>query len=177
MTRAIALALLAVVACKPESARRSDRAAKDLVEEREELVKAARELPDGDVVKGTKAVLEEAGDLARAADRFERQKSRRLAALQLSHDLAASQTGLISVLARDMPITDAARGEINGKLTRLQMRLDEATNLIEGLMRVQLDGWEARNTDVTDAMKRLEDARKDAWDALEDAPKTDRSES
>lgn len=168
-----ALVLSQLIACKPESARRADRAAKDLVEQREDLVAAAKKLPDKPLAEGAKEVLEEAGELAEAAHAFEHQKSRRIATLMIAHDLTTTQAALIGVLARDTPITDAARGDVNEKLTRLHTRLDEASNLIEGLQHVTIDGWEDRNTAATDAMKRLDDARADAWEALEEAPHTD----
>jgi hypothetical protein len=168
-----ALVLAQVIACKPESARRADRAAKDLVEKRVELVAAAKKLPDTPLAEGAKAVLVEAGELARAAYEFEQQKSRRIAALFMARDLTATHAALIGVLARDSPITDAGRGEVNEKLTRLLRRLDETSNMIEGLEHVTIDAWEDRNAAATDAMKRLDDARTDAWEALEEAPHID----
>jgi hypothetical protein len=176
MTRLLAIAIL-LVACKPESARRADRAAEDVVEQRKDVVEAAKKLPDKPLAEGARELFAETGELTKAARKFELQKSRRLAMLQQTHDLAALQTGVIGVLARDLQITDAARGDINEKLTRFQMRLDETANLIEGLFSVEIDVWEQRDSEVTDAMKRLEDARKAAWDAVEDAPHIDRSAS
>ena len=170
MTRLLAVALLVTAACKPESARRADRAADEVLAERKDVVEAAKKLPDKPLAEGATELFEEAGELSQAAREFDRQKSRRLALLLQTHDLTSTQTGVISVLARDMQITDAARSEINEKLTRLQRRLDETANLIEGLSSVQIDAWEERDIAVTDAMKRLEDARKSAWDAVDDAP-------
>jgi hypothetical protein len=72
-----------------------------------------------------------------------------------------------------MQITDAARGKLNEKLTRLQTRLDETANLLEGLATVNIDAWEECNSAVTDAMKRLDDSREDTWESLEDAPHID----
>lgn len=169
---AIIAAALATKACKPESARRADRAAKDVVSQREDLVEAARQLPDQ-----PGAVLAEVGELATAAAEFERQRSRRLAALGSQYDVNATQASLVGVLARDLPITDAARGEVNERLTRLHARLTEAADLIEGLGMVHIDAWEERNTAVTEAMERLDDAATDAWEALEDAPQIDPSAS
>ncbi len=163
---AVVAAAFAATACKPESARRADNAAKAVVEKREQLLEAARNAkPD--------EVIQEAGELAKAAQQFERQKSRRLATLQATQDLYSTQAGLIGVLSRDMKITDAARAAINEKLTRLQALLVETTNMIEGLTTVNIDTWEARNTAVTDAMQRLDDSRKNTWGALEDAPHID----
>lgn len=179
MMRLCGLALLAaaLLGCKPESARRADRAADRVVDEREDVVEAAKKLPEKPLAEGASELIEETGELSRAARRFEYHKSRRLMTLQSTHDLAATQTGIISVLARDMQLTDAARGDINEKLTRFQMRLDETANMIEGLRNVDIDAWETRNTDVTDAMRRLEDARKGTWDALEEAPRPARGAS
>jgi len=164
-------AVFTIAACKPESARRADRAAKDVVEQREDVVEATKRSAS------VEEVLEEAGELVQAANAFEWQRSRRIMELRMEHDLTASQAGVIGVLARDLPITDAARGEINEKLSRLHSRLDEATNLIEGLARVGVDTWEQRDDAATEAMKRLRAARKDAWEALDDAPQIDRSAS
>jgi hypothetical protein len=162
---AVAAAFAATV-CKPESGRRADRAAKEVVEQRDDLLDVVeQDQPD--------EVLAEAGKLAKVAHQFEVQKSRRLAALQTSYDLCVTQRGLIAVLARDMQITDAARGKLNEKLTRLQTRLDETANLLEGLATVNIDAWEERNSAVTDAMKRLDDSREDTWESLEDAPHID----
>lgn len=181
MTRlALSAALVAALfasACKPESARRADRAARDLIEERDDVVKAAKQIGDKPLGEVSANIAAETGKLARAAHEFEKQKSRRLAALHAILDVDASQAGIIGVLARDMPITDAARGDVNDKLTRFHMRLDEVQNLIEGLTTVAVDNWEQRNGECTDAMKRLANARSDAWEALEDAPQLDRSAS
>lgn len=162
----VVAAASAATACKPESARRADRAAKDVAEKREKLVEAAKEAKPAEV-------LAEAAELAKAAHKFELQKSRRLATLNASQDLYSTQAGVIGVLARDMKITDAARGAINLKLTSLQTSLDETANLIEGLTKVSIDTWETRNAAVTDAMERLDDSRQQTWGALEVAPLID----
>ncbi len=169
MTRFLAVVLVFAAACKPESARRADRAADEVIEQREQVIEAARKLPEKPLAEGATELFEQAGELTEAARKFDRQKSRRLATLQQMHDLTAMHTGVIGVLARDMEITDAARAELNEKLTQLTLRLDETADLIEGLSSVEIDAWEERDTAVTDAMTRLEDARKSAWQALDDA--------
>lgn len=168
----VVAAVFAATACKPESARRADRAAKDVVEQRDDLVKAAKNIADE-----PEQVLAEVGQLAAAAEKFDKLKQARLAALRGQHSVIASQTLLIGTMARELPITDAARGDINEKLTRFQARLDEAQNLIEGLSRTMIDDWEQLDTAATDAMQRLDDARKAAWESLEDAPHIDHSAS
>lgn len=167
---ALVAAMVAATACKPESARRADRAAKDVVEQRQALLKAAK-------AAKPEAVLAETGDLMRAAREFERQKSRRLAKLHATHDLVLSQDGILMVLASDMMITDAARSEINAKLTKLAAAVEETANLIDGLAHVPIDTWSERDEAVIGAMKRLEDSRSDAWDAVESAPQIDPSAS
>jgi hypothetical protein len=55
------------------------------------------------------------------------------------------------------------------------MRLDEAANLIQSLEGVDANHWEGRERETADAMNRLEDAREDAWEALDDAKTIDRT--
>jgi len=77
----------------------------------------------------------------------------------------ATQPIIINTMARVFPLTEAGRAQVTAKLQQLQMRFDEAKNALR----------EADDSKVADAMKRLEEARKDAWDALDKAPRTDRS--
>jgi len=175
---AAVVTLVASAGCKPESARRADRAAKEALAERDQLHEAARKLAETpDLVQGTAKVLQEAGELAQAAQKFEARRVARIDALRAQHAVVASQPKLIGTMAENLPLTDAARGAINEKMMRLQAALQETTNLIEGLETVELDGWGARDSEVTAAMHRLDDVRKDAWRALGRAPHIGRSSS
>jgi hypothetical protein len=69
----------------------------------------------------------------------------------------------------------AACKQVKEKLDVLQLRLDETKNMIEGLRHVDAGHWKDRDDKVENAMQSLDDARKDAWKAVEDAPRVDRS--
>jgi hypothetical protein len=155
--------VIAFAGCKPETARKADRAAEDVLEQRADLKKAAQGEPH--------QVAVESKELSAAAQRFTETKRIRIAALRGEHSVIATQIKLISTLAEHSPITDAGRADINNKLSAFQLRLDEAKNQIEGLAGAAVDTWEQRDDAVRDAMSALESARKAAWRALDDAPR------
>jgi chromosome segregation ATPase len=160
-TRAALAIVIAFAGCKPESARKADRAAKDVIEQRADLKKA--EQPD--------QVAVERKELSAAAQQFTESKRIRIAALRGEHSVIATQIRLISTLTEYSRITDGGRADINNKLSAFQMRLDEAKNQIEGLAGAAADAWEQRDDAVRDAMDALESARKAAWRSLDDAPR------
>jgi hypothetical protein len=87
----------------------------------------------------------------------------------------ATQPTIISAMANVFPLTEAGRADVSDKLQKLQMRFDEAKNQV-GLVRTALpDHVDDAETKAKDAMGRLDEARKAAWDALDRAPRTDRS--
>lgn len=88
----------------------------------------------------------------------------RIRSLEAQLQVIATQPVIIHTMARVFPLSEAGRAQVTHKLEALQMRFDEAKNLVR-----------AGDPQATEAMKRLEDARKDAWDALDKAPRTDRS--
>lgn len=85
-------------------------------------------------------------------------------ALVAELQVIATQPVIISTMARVFPLTEEGRARVTAKLEALQMRFDEAKNLVE-----------AGDPRAADAVKKLDAARKDAWDALDKAPRTDRS--
>jgi hypothetical protein len=106
---------------------------------------------------------------------FAARRQLRARALEAQLQVIATQPMLINTIAQVFPLTEAGRARVTEKLVALQMRFDEAKNQI-GLVRTSLpDQLEAADAKATDAMKKLDDARKDAWDALDKAPRTDRS--
>lgn len=148
-----ALLLFSAIGCKPESARRSDTAAKQVIEKRKHL-----------------AIGKEAADLAEAEHAFLTRRKSRVAILQGQHSVVASQTTLISLLAQGFSLSDASRMDINAKLHAFQMQLDETANAIEQLKRVSASQWEARDAAIIEAMDKLDEARRAAWHSLEAAP-------
>ena len=85
-------------------------------------------------------------------------------ALEAELQVIATQPIIISTMARVFPLTEQGRARVTEKLEALQMRFDEAKNLVE-----------AGDPRAADAVKALDAARKDAWDALDKAPRVDRS--
>jgi hypothetical protein len=159
-----ALAIAVVFAgCKPETGRKAERAAKDVVEQREDLEAATRQTPE--------KLAAEAEELSQATKLFIERKRIRIAALRGEHSVVGTQIRLISTMAEYFPLTDAGRADINNKLTTFQRELDEAKNHIDGLERLGPDEWTTRDDAVQDAMDELDNVRRAAWRALEDAPR------
>jgi hypothetical protein len=166
----VVLAIAVVFAgCKPETARKAERAAKDVVEQRQDLKEATQSDP-------TK-VAAESKELSEAATLFVERKRIRIAALRGEHSVIATQLKLISTLSEYFPLTDAGRADINNKLSQFQMRLDEASNHIEGLDGAPADHWIERDDAVREVMEKLDGAREAAWRALQDAPRVHRTAS
>ena len=159
---ALAIAL-AFAGCKSETARKADRAAKDVLHQRADLEKAVQQQPVD--------AAAESKELSAAAKQFIERRRIRIAALSGQHSVIASQLQLISTFAEYARITDAGRADINNKLSAFRMKLDEAINQIDGLREVGADSWQQRHDAVQDAMDALESARKSAWRALDDAPR------
>ena len=114
-----------------------------------------------------KDVGEEAHELTNAQADFERARMVRIATLRGVQSVLASQAPLINAFANDI--------ETREKLQIFQMRLDEAGNEIQALQGVPAASWDQRHDDVNQAMSRLEDARDDAWKAVDDADHPDRT--
>jgi hypothetical protein len=171
-TVALGLALVAAQGCK-DSARDANRAADRVVDKEHDLNKAPADRRLEDVADSE--VRKKRLELFDAAADFEAKRNIRIAALRSEHAVIASQPMLISTMVESFPLTDRGRADVNEKLTIFQLRLDESGNLIQGLNATNARTWKERNDAASEAMNRLEDARKDAWKALEDAPRTDRS--
>jgi hypothetical protein len=159
-----ALAIAVVFAgCKSETGRKAERAAKDVLVQREHVEQAARE--------GGTNVAAEAQELSRAARLFVERKRIRIAALRGEHSVIGTQAQLISTMAEYFPLTDAGRADIHDKLTRFQAKLEETADYIDGLDGAGAEDWKERDDAVQDAIDELDDARRAAWRALTDAPR------
>lgn len=159
-----ALAIAVVLGgCKPDTARKADRAAETLLEQRDDLKEAMKAQPA--------RVATETKELSDAVKRFAEKKRIRIAALRGEHSVIATQLRLISTLTEYSQLTDAGRADINNKLSAFQMRLDEASNHIEGLSGAGAEVWQQRDDAVREVMSVLESARRAAWKALDDAPR------
>jgi chromosome segregation ATPase len=172
-----AIALLASQGCKPESARKADRAADKVTDTRSDLRDVRRDLGKKMVEQTarSKEIVEKSGELATAEAEFRARRNIRVQELSAEHALIATQPMVIDTLAQAYPITSEGRARLAEGLEILRMRLDETGTMIAALKSAGVAEWKQRDDAVIDAMKRLDDARKDAWKTLDDAPRTNRS--
>lgn len=190
---AIAAALLAApTACtNNDPGREADRAAdrlnskaEDLQDESKDLAEKARSRSTAPadakatvkkLARETTDVGDRANDVARATDAFERTRRTRVETLRAAHAVIASQSPLIATLAQAFPLVEGDRGKVAEKLQIFQMRIDEAGNAIQTLQATDAATWKDRDDEASRAMSRLDEARTDAWDALADAKRLDRT--
>jgi hypothetical protein len=154
---------LAAMGCKSESARKADHAAHRVQAERKHLEQAINRSTD---------LAKPSGKLVKAQSEFATHRRARVMTLRAAHAVISSQPMLISMMARNFALSDAGRADVDQKLVILQMHLDEAKNLIEALDATDASIWEERDDAVRTEMDKLETARRDAWKALENAPRT-----
>ena len=106
---------------------------------------------------------------------FAARRQNRYRALDAQLQVIATQPILINTMAKVFPLTEAGRTLVTAKLQTLQMRFDEAKNQVALVRTCSAEQCEDVDERATDAMNRLDAAREDAWDALDKAPRTDRS--
>ena len=127
-----------------------------------------RELGQGITQEGRELREDVTGDRAPAQlDAAERET--RIATLNAVVATTESQPAVIRALASATALTSTDRAAIDDKLQLLQARADEAKTLIGTLREVEPANWTARNEVIDDAMRRVDAARDDAWQALNDA--------
>lgn len=157
--------------------RNADQAAdvRDDIQDRRNTVAEKARDNAGDIADEAKDVGNGARKLADAQHDFAYAKMVRVQTLRAIHAVEASQPMLISSFSASLPLVEGDRNLVNEKMQIFQMRLDEAGNQIETLNGVDAASWEQRHDDVNKAMDRLDDAREDAWKALDDAKRLDRT--
>jgi hypothetical protein len=99
----------------------------------------------------------------------------RFRGLDAQLQLIATQPIVIHAMADAVPLTEAGRADVTATLQMLQMRLDEAKNQVALVKTSSRDRFKDIDDKASEAMKKLDDARKAAWDALDKAPRADRS--
>ncbi len=168
---ALAMGLLTAAACDKDETRDNAReAAERLADKTGDLKDEAKDL-QGESTDMMKKGIETRD----ALKEFEYQRMVRVQTLRAVHAITASQPNVVITLAGGRALRDADRAKLNEKLQLVQMRLDESANLIQSLEGVDAEHWKDRERDVADAMNRLEDAREDAWEALDEAERLDPS--
>jgi hypothetical protein len=151
----------APAACKSDSRSKADKAADRVADQNKRDTKETSPDYQPNVVK------EQANDAE-----FSVRRDMRMQILKITTDIVQTQPQMISTLASSLALTDAGNADVNDKVRVLEMRLDDANNAIQRLGSTPADDFKKADDDATKAMDRLEDARKDAWKALKDAPRT-----
>jgi hypothetical protein len=128
-----------------------------------------RELGQGIAQEGRELREDVTRDRAPAAQLDEADRETRIATLNAVIATTESQPAVIRALASAASLTSTDRAAIDDKLQLLQARADEAKTLIGTLREVEPANWTARNEVIDDAMRRVDTARDDAWQALNDA--------
>jgi hypothetical protein len=121
-----------------------------------------------EIVGESKDVAKKAGEMTTAESTFDLKRYNRVQQLRAVHTIIAMQPALISTLASVTALTDRARADVAEKLQIFQMRIDEAGNAIEMLQMTSENNFKDRNDAAAKAVERLDDARGDAWEALND---------
>ncbi len=189
---ALALGLAASTACNKDKTRdNAENAAEavndktdNLKDESKDLAETAKDKSDDladksketveDVEDAYKDVSKTAVETRDAQKEFEYQRLVRVQTLRAVHGITASQPMLVDAIISAQAMPDADRAKVNEKVQLVQMRLDESAKLIQGLEGVDAAHWVDRERAVADAMNRLEDAREDAWEALDDVNHLDK---
>jgi hypothetical protein len=105
---------------------------------------------------------------------FADHKEARLLGVHVERGLLAAQPGVISTFADQLVMADDARAAIDDKLRVVEQRLVDADSSITALETATPDTWPARDAATTTAMRRLEAARDDAWEAVKAAHRAER---
>lgn len=177
MTRFLAALafVVGITACKSHDAREAERSAErvraktaDLQHEQKDLGKAVRH--------GAREVADELGDVAekqaevdRAARDFEQKRATRIS--HLDGQIAVLQTvpDLISRMAVGAELTAGERVKLDEKLQVLRVRIDEAKQLVGTLHATTAADWTARDDELTRALRRVDKARDEATEVIEDS--------
>jgi hypothetical protein len=88
----------------------------------------------------------------------------RIARLRAEYEVVAAQPAVLDTLADTF--ANAGKPEVDAKLELLRARVHDADRAIGELRRAPDDEWTARDTAAADALRKAEDARRDAWQAF-----------
>ncbi|HEX7700764.1 MAG TPA: hypothetical protein VF403_08585 [Kofleriaceae bacterium] len=104
---------------------------------------------------------------------FEDKKEVRLLGIHAERAMLSSQPNMIATFAEQLPLAAKDRVAVSAKVATFAARLVEADAQITVLETATADQWIVRDAATTDAMRRLEAARDDAWSVLKNAPRID----
>ncbi len=157
----LGVTLISTAACKPANQRQADRAAD----------RAIHAMNNFDDAHGTHGLVARSFNIVSAVDQFELRRTARVDALSAQRSVIATQPELISTLADAAPLTTAGREAVDAKVQTLDLRLDDMANELNELRSAQPDDWRTSDDVTTTAMTQLDEARADAWQTLQNAPR------
>jgi hypothetical protein len=171
---ATAIGLSVVPACKSSTRHNADRAAERALDKSNKLGDRVADQTDA-IKKQTDETIKKAADTADATSVFEARRVDRVRELRVVRDVVGSQPTVMTQLASHLTLSDSGRADVDDKIRVLQMRIDEAGNVLSELSTISIEGFKDKDDQAADVMSRLDDARKAAWDALDKAPRTARA--
>lgn len=171
---AAAIGLGVVPACKSTSRHSADRAADRALDKSDKLENRVQDQTEA-IQEQTSETLKKTAETAEASATFEARRRERVRELRVVRDVIGSQPTVMTQIASHLPLTETGRADVDDKIRVLQMRMDEAGNVLTELATISVDGFKSKDDQAADVMKRLDDAREDAWNALDKAPRSDRS--
>jgi hypothetical protein len=104
---------------------------------------------------------------------FEDKKEVRMLGIHAERAMLGSQPNMIATFAEQLPLAAKDRAAVTAKVATLSARLAEADAQITALETATADQWIVRDAATSNAMRRLEVARDDAWSTLKNAPRID----
>lgn len=163
-----AAALAFTAGCDNTNKSDSNRAAQNVNEERAEMREDLNDKVEG-AREGLNELAQEANNVQNAEARFQREKSTRLTALRVAHQIEAAIPMYLGMGLTNAVITDASRMTVTDRITELDHRLTETAQAIEELQAVNPTDWGNRNDAVQKMMDDMTNAAEKARAALEDA--------
>lgn len=168
---AAVIGLGAVPACKSTTRHNADRAAERALDKSDKLG-ARVEKQVSAIQDETDETIKKAADTASASATFEARRGERVRELRMVRDVIGSQPTIMTQLASHLAVTETGRADVDDKIRVLQMRMDESGNVLTELATVSVDGFKAKDDQAADVIERLDDARKQAWNAIDKAGDT-----
>jgi hypothetical protein len=104
---------------------------------------------------------------------FDDKKEVRLLGIHAERAMLGSQPTMIATFAEQLPLTANDREIVTAKVATFTARLADADARITALESASAEQWVVRDAATTDAMRRVEAARDDAWSAIKNARRID----
>lgn len=116
-------------------------------------------------------VAKAASDLEATRGKFEAGRDERTAVLGARAAVMSTEAMVIGVLAQAVPLTRAGQVQLTGRVQVLNVKLAQAAHAIEALGRSDAMHYDELQDAASGALDQAQDARRDAWHALDTAPR------